>query len=314
MDVMTTDDTPAETLPNEARLTRLNARARRIGWQDALREECEQIGGKDSWHYRYVTDPSRASFLELLECHSEHTVLEVGSNAGQITVALARRVKAVYGLDVELAYLKFTAMRCEQEGLTNVRLACGGETCVLPFAEDRFDFVILNLVFEWCGSRDHGRSLIESQRQLIREAHRVLRHGGTLYLSTKNRYALFLVLGGRDPHANRLRFGNALPRWLLSGLTRVRRLPRAQGLLHSYSGLVRLVKGSGFHVDQSYWAIPNPRFAVSHVPLNRRAVAAAQERRDVAIDDLPLYDRLFRMIPASVVPFFAHSLILVARK
>ena len=57
----------AEALPNAARLSRLNARARRIGWQDALREECEHIGGKDSWHYRYVTDPSRASFVELLE-------------------------------------------------------------------------------------------------------------------------------------------------------------------------------------------------------------------------------------------------------
>jgi SAM-dependent methyltransferase len=306
-----------ETRPNEARLNRLNTRARRIGWQEALQEEFEEIGGKDSWYYRYVMDPSRASFLELLGCRSEHTVLEVGSNAGQITVALARRVKAVYGLDVELAYLRFTAMRCQHEGLTNVQLACGGDTCVLPFAEDRFDFVILNLVFEWCGSRDTGRSLIESQRQMIREAHRVLRRGGTLYLSTKNRYALSLVLGGRDPHAkhaNGLRFGNTLPRWLLSALTRVRRLPRAQGLLHSYSGLVRLVKGSGFHVDKSYWAIPNPRFAVSYVPLNHQAIAAAQARLDVAIDDVPFYDRLFRMIPASLLPFFVHSLILVARK
>src|SRR5262249_20941441 len=151
-----------ETRLNETRLNRFNARARRIGWHEALQEECEQIGEKGSWYYRYVTDPARASFLELLGCRSEHTVLEVGSNAGQITVALARRVKAVCGLDVEPAYLRFTATRCEQEGLTNVQLTCGGDTCVLPFAADRFDFVILNLVFEWCGSKDTTRSLIES--------------------------------------------------------------------------------------------------------------------------------------------------------
>ena len=327
IDVMTTEDdsvtatsssppslTSAETRENEARLDRFNARARRIGWQEALQEECDQIGGKGSWYYRYVADPSRASFLELLGCRPEQTVLEVGSNAGQITVALAKRVKAVYGIDVELPYLRFAAVRCEQEGLTNVRLACGGDTCVLPFAENRFDFVILNLVFEWCGSRDTGRSLIESQRKMIQEAHRVLRGGGTLYLSTKNRYALSLLFGGRDPHANGMRFGNALPRWLLSGLTRLGRLPRAQGLLHSYGGLVRLVKASGFHVDETYWPIPNPRFAVSYVPLNHQAIAAAQARLDVAIDDVPFYDRLCRLIPASLLPFFAHSLILVARK
>jgi SAM-dependent methyltransferase len=293
-------------------LDELAQEARRTGWHAAFKAQCESLWGQDSSPYRYLADPARSSFLDLLDLGPEHTVLEVGTNAGQITEPLARRVGKLHGLDIVPAYLKFTGARCALQGVTNVELASGGDNCLLPFSEGYFDFVILNLVFEWVGSRNKPLTLIESQRLMLQEAHRVLRPGGTLYLSTKNRYAPWALRGGRDPHSHGLRFGSVMPRWLRAALLRAKKLPRAEGLLHSYGGLRRCLGRAGFRVSKSYWVIPEPRFPARYVPFDGRAISAAQAQREIAIDDDPFTDRLLRMMPASIVPFFAPGLVFVA--
>jgi SAM-dependent methyltransferase len=295
-------------------LDELTAEARRIGWHAAFRVQCERLWGKNSSAYRYVADPARSSFLDLLDLGPQHAVLEVGTNAGQITEPLARRVGKVNGLDIVPVHLKFAAARCALQGLTNVELASGGDNCLLPFRDGYFDRVILNLVFEWVGSRNKSLTLIESQRLMLQEAHRVLRPGGTLYLSTKNRYAPWALRGGKDPHSHGLRFGSVMPRWLRAALLGAKKLPRAEGLLHSYGGLKRCLASAGFSVSKSYWVIPEPRFPARYVPFEAASIRATQTQRETAVDDDLVGDRLLRLVPAAIVPFFASGLVFVAAR
>ena len=204
-----------------AKLERLNEAATRVGWQAALEEIYESTA--------YMTSETRLKFLELLPLTEESTILEIGAQHGQITRALARRVGFVHSLEVVPGFAQFAAEWCRQEGLTNVAVACGVDDCRLPFEDASFDGVVLNLVLEWCGSRDPSTPLEESQRRMLRECSRVLRPGGWIYLMTKNRFGMVHLNGAHDQHTFGWRFGQAVPRWLLAlrmrlqGKSRVRR-------------------------------------------------------------------------------------------
>jgi len=153
-------------------------------------------------------------------------VLEIGCSLGQCTSILAKRAAEVWAIDVVRGQAEFTLVRCRQEGSSNVHVAAGGEDGRLPYRDGCFDVVILNLVLEWCGSRSSEDHVVV-QRRMLAEIARVLRPGGCAWISTKNRFAMRLLLGGRDEHMSGMRFGSALPGWLAGGRWRgvVRRGP-----------------------------------------------------------------------------------------
>ena len=119
---------PAETPEQVAKLERLNALAREVGWESALRIVYEDTQNA----LRYVTEKSRASFIELLPLTPGSDVLEIGSSLGQFTALLARRARSVCALEVVAGQAEFTLERCRQEGVDNVFVAVGGDECRLP--------------------------------------------------------------------------------------------------------------------------------------------------------------------------------------
>ena len=127
-------------------------------------------------------------------------------------------------------------IRCEQNSLENVNFACGGDDCRIPYPNDTYDIVILNLVLEWCANGAAELSAEHGQHRMLSEICRVLKPRGIVQLNTKNRFSYRLIIGGRDEHCHGMRFGSALPRWLLRRLLRKAPL----GHLHSY-GALRLV-------------------------------------------------------------------------
>ncbi len=149
----------------------------------------------------------------------------VGRAFAGFTAEIRRRAGRVYGLEVVQAQAEFAAERCSQEGLDEVYLACGGDDCRLPYEDGSFDVVILSLVLEWCASQRGEEPAEVVQQRMLSECHRVLREGGTFYVSTKNRYALRLLLGKPDEHAWETPFGSALPRWLLGLVLKLRGKP-----------------------------------------------------------------------------------------
>jgi SAM-dependent methyltransferase len=222
----------------------------------------------------------------------------------------------VHALDVIEQQARFTQIRCAEEGVVNVQADCGGDDCRLPYADRSVDAVLMNLVFEWCASRNRDDSPPEAQARLLRETARVLKPGGLLYLTTKNRFALKYVLGQRDEHALLLPGGNALPRWLLRVILKTTaraRDPRrderwGQGYLYSHSALRRLVYASGFSRVGMYCPVPEPRNPQRFIGADGRSVAAARRREPtLRLADGRYTGPMMKLMPASLVKYFTYG-------
>jgi SAM-dependent methyltransferase len=296
---------PPETVE---RLARLLALAREKGWRQALDELYTDQGGAG-----YVTDTARAAYLDLIPFNAEADVLEIGASMAQHTSLIAPRVKSVRALEVVPGQARFAAERCRQEGLDNVSIAIGGDDCTLPYENASFDCVVLNLVFEWCGSRlPEGPAA--GQERLLSHISRVLRPGGMFWLATKNRYALRLLLGGRDEHLHGCRIGSALPRFAQAAIVRTLGKGRAPGLLHSYGALRHKLERHGFGEFRSFWGVPDMRYPTQFIELTSDAVRAA--RREGGFQEGPtrLTRTFMPWVPAPLVKHFTPGLAFLAVK
>jgi SAM-dependent methyltransferase len=301
---------PAEDVRTRERLEELNRVAEAAGWREAI----ATIFSADAGMVRYVTETGRAAFLDLLGLDKSRDVLEIGPGLGQFTVELARRARSVSALEVVPGQARFVVQRVTQEGCANVRVAVGGDDCRLPYPDRSFDVVVLNLVFEWCASRCSDEDMATVQRRLLSEMARVLRPSGILYLATKNRFALRYLIGKRDEHVHDLRFGNALPRWLLRLVLRTRGLPRPPGLLHSYNELRKMLAEVGFGSFTTYWATPEMRYPTDYVLTDAKSIRTARARAGFVQGDGRMTRALMRGIPAPWVRHLTPGLAFVARK
>lgn len=289
---------------------RLNENAVRSGWKEAL----DQAYGATSGMVAYATDPARLKLLDLLPLSPESVVLEIGPGMGQMTAAIASRVKRCHGLEVVPGQAVFALERCRQQGATNVAMACGGDDCRLPYADSYFDAVIMNLVLEWCAARNLEDEHCVGQRRLLAELARVIKPGGKLLLSTKNRFALGYVLGRPDEHSHMLRFGSALPRTLQWLLLKVTGKGRPGGHLYSHRKLKQLLADAGFRESRSYWAAPEMRFARAFVPTDAASVRAA--RKDPGFEQADTRKLRFAMglVPDGWVKHVTPGLLFVAER
>lgn len=297
--------TPPTDPKDELAIDAMTRTATRDGFRVAVRTHRPEL-------LAYVDAPSRAQFLDLLPLDRETRALEIGPGLGQITVPLAGRVKVACALEISPSQARFVARRCREAGLHNVHVAAGCDDLRLPYADASFDVVIVNMVFEWVREPSDDGATLGAQQQLLREIRRVLAPGGTLFLSTKNRYALRYLLGGRDENARHLRFGNALPRAITSRLCAQRSGPL--GLLHSYASLADLLRSEGFDALQSFWATPDSRYPERYVPLNDDAIRRA--RRDSSLKQGPTRATRLLMpwVPARWVKHVASGLTFIAHK
>ncbi len=239
---------------------------------DAARAHgCIESINKYSADPLYLFDENRRFYLDLADIDKSDAVLEIGASMGQHTRFIAKRCRHVEALEVVNGQAVFGKLFCEQDGLKNVSVSAGGVNGVLPYKDASFDLVIMNYVIEWCAGRSSVRPR-DFHRNMLKECRRVLRKGGRLFLSTKNRYNLRLLVGGVDEHME-LPFGSALPRFITRNIMKLRRLSKPPGYLHSRSELERLLTEAGFGGFRSFLALPDARFPQFVEDLNRQGVA-----------------------------------------
>lgn len=103
-------------------------------------------------------------------------VLDLGCNAGQITLKAAKKVKAIVGLEVDAQLLEVAEGLFKESKLKNVKFLKSDANKKLPFKDGSFTKVLCSDVLEHLDRRDFA----------IKEMYRVLKKGGLLFLVTDN--------------------------------------------------------------------------------------------------------------------------------
>jgi SAM-dependent methyltransferase len=204
-----------------------------------LSNTCE---GADEFHAGKGLSALKARQVDMLDPRPGTRVLDLGCGRGEVLLACARRGAAVAGIDYSAAAVEIS--RETLDGMADAEVVQGDVTR-LPWPDATFDRVLSGDVIEHLDAAD-GEAM-------LREAHRVLRPGGTLVVHTApNR--LFLDVTW------------PLARWplLAAGHTEsVRRLEhwvdaskRSHVNEQSLHGLRRAVRRAGFG-GATVWIDPN---------------------------------------------------------
>lgn len=236
--------------------------ARQDGWKTAARN----IGLKYRGLGEYTLSNARVDWLfHCLDFARLGSCLDLGSGWGTLSFGLARYFGEVWSLEAVRQRVAFQRIRQQQEHVDNIRLV-RADWLRLPFPDETFDLVVANGVLEWLGLSDYSRNPRQVQQDFLREARRVLKPGGCLYVGTENRFGISFFAGARD-HSG-LPFTSLLPRRLADLAVRLGR--RTQGEYHrdkrmkeewrtyltytyDFRGYQKLLREAGFDAVDIYW-------------------------------------------------------------
>ncbi len=284
---------------------------------------------KDTTAYtQYVLSDARyGGLLEFFQIHIADLAgahaLDIGCGAGVVSRGLARVCKTVAGIDGNADNIALAQSYAEEAGLDNARFEAAAATR-LPLADGSVDLVVLNGVLEWVGVNNAGENPQARQLQVLREAFRVLRRGGVLYLGIENRWHPKTLL--RDPHSG-LPIVNALPRRLADRVAQTLRGVPFQTYIYGYRAYAALLRRAGFTTIDTYVPFPGYQYhavfvrpfprAKAHADIAHMDVAAITEvmknnARKVDVDYA--LKRLRQKASLGVLGLLAHDLSFLATK
>jgi ubiquinone/menaquinone biosynthesis C-methylase UbiE len=280
--------------------------AQRTDWLEALEQVVRPLAGIGPGMFAYVTDESKGDLIYLMNINPGDKVLDLGCGLGAVSVAIADRGAQCCAIDISHEQAVFTAMRCHQMGYPDVRAAAAGDDMQLPLADGSLDAVVMNGVLEWvpCADRYEG-SPESAQVAMLKEVHRVLKRGGQLYVSSKNRYALLHFLGGAPDHVSKRPWvGMLSPR--LQTLLTLGRMQDSRARIHSLSGFRRLFEHTGFRERAVYALMPDFRHPKRIVPLSARSPAGFKGPGTRESYSRRLERAFASVLPASLLKHLVH--------
>lgn len=236
--------------------------ARSMPWRDALALKLKK---KKPLRYEHIVYEATADWMTLLPLDRESVVLDAGCGWGTLTFQLARGCKRVIALDESPYSAEFVKIRSVQDGVSNVSPVIGN-VLRFPFPENSFDLVVLNGVLEWMGLADPSKDPKLAQEHLLREAYRVLKPGGYLYVGIENRWSATYFLGEREGHVN-LKFISLLPRKLAKAYHRLVKKSDYRVYTHSLKNYLSMIRRAGFNTVSTYAPVPNYHKYSNMIPL-----------------------------------------------
>jgi SAM-dependent methyltransferase len=139
-----------------------------------------------AYHWREIEPlPTRhnavltARYRVLLDAMSSSArrILDIGCGDGTLTYRLAQRAERVWGIDDSLLPLRLARGEFDRRPGPRRPLLTNADARVLPFPDEAFDCVVMADVIEHISAPD----------AVMSEAHRVLRKGGQILLTTPRR-------------------------------------------------------------------------------------------------------------------------------
>jgi len=144
-------------------------------------QEREELEKKLDWHTKSKNPLRKYRRQELINyCHGK-IVLDIGGGMGRFAEELRKKSFTVTVVDIDRQLLEYGASRHKHVRFVH------GDALRLPFKDNTFDEVVMEQIIEH----------IPEQRRAVAEAHRVLRKGGRLIISTPNKYVyrVFIFIG-----------------------------------------------------------------------------------------------------------------------
>ncbi|MEM7541685.1 MAG: methyltransferase domain-containing protein [Pseudomonadota bacterium] len=110
---------------------------------------------------------------------AEQQVLEIGSGTGNFLAAATRRYRQVVGLDIAMRWLHLSRRRFLDRAIEPPALICA---CAQhpPFDARSFDQIVSASTLEF----------LDAQEEVFKNAARLLKAGGQVFLTTANRYSI----------------------------------------------------------------------------------------------------------------------------
>ena len=285
-------------LPQEGAMT-LTELARKIGWRKAV------LTLQNKGLVRYMTDPIRLRFLDLLPMERGACVVDLGAGWGSLSVQIAKRFpsSAVYSLDMTIEGLFFLDVVRDLERLSNRHIAKVAANQI-PLADESVDMVLMVGVLEWVGESIAALKPLAAQLAVLGEARRVLRKGGRLVLGIENRYS-YKYLRGKPEHSG-IRFGSVLPKGLVSFYSRKVLNKDYKTYIYSRREYQKLLASAGFGDLRFYGAYPDYRFP--------KVVSDLRSMHEFWRDAHAPGSRLLKHLPSGLLQQVVPSYFIIAEK
>lgn len=282
------------------------------GWREAALHHY----GQESW----IASEDRAQGALLTDIDENSVVVDAGCGWGCLSFSIASFVKEVYSFDSNPYGLRFMSCRKSQQETTNLFPALA-DLNSLPLPDNSVDLVILNGVLEWTPLSTPELKPEASQIKILREANRILKPGGQVFVGIENRYGFRYIFGLPDEHTG-LRFITLMPRWLASAYYRLRMRGQYRVYTHNIKGLKRLLNASGFDSSKAYAPIPDYRSYTFIADLNAGAKfweILLENIRRLGLKSFRyrIYHRImkcFSFMEEDFIRQFANAFILLGRK
>jgi len=235
------------------------------------------------WLESVIYSPKRQAGLELLQLRGDEVCIDYGCMWGALTIPLALRTKFVLGVDQTMESLQFLKARLRDEEVDNIALLRNDLRKMPIFPEQaRVDVAVVNGVLEWIPEvgdielktyygKHHAKAYSghpeEQQISFLHRVHQNLNEKGKLYLAIENRFDFKMFLGIKDPHSNTL-FTTVFPRKVANWISLAKLGRPYINWTYSFSGIVSLLKKTGFSNVELYMCFPDYRFPESIIPYN----------------------------------------------
>ncbi len=248
-------------------LKKLIAFAEKQGWEKAVEEHLEK---ENPGLCEYLLNPARSYAHLLMPIPRASRVLDLGCGWGTLSFPLAKEYDRVFAVDSTKEKVQFINIRARQSKINNISPVYA-DALNLPFEDNYFDLIVVYGVLEWMGLSGGKKRPEFYQLALLKEARRVLKKGGYLYLAIENRWGVVYFLGHPDPHTG-LRFVTLMPRFLADIYSKAVRKNPYRSYTHSLKNYRKLFKQAGFSQIEAYSPIPSYRKFWYLLPLDNSRI------------------------------------------